>query len=115
MLAGMSRIFAVLAGLMATPALAQSTVVDGRMLQGWCATDAALCQGFVTGIADTIALTPDRNLLGFFACLPPRVPPERLTEIVAQHLQEHPDWLHHAAAVLTVEALAAAYPCPNWR
>ena len=99
------------------PAIAAAqTITDGQSLKQRCATvqwtspSAGLaCRGYIGAVLDILA---DRNeAYGQRACLPPDAKRESVIKAVRNWLERHPELLGQKASVVTVEALAEAYPC----
>jgi hypothetical protein len=73
--------------------------------------DAALCYGFVVGMADNAIIN------GLFKrtaiCLPAKINANDLAEVVAIFLDEHPERRRFSGYAVVVEAFAHSFPCQN--
>lgn len=68
-----------------------------------------ICLGYVTGIADVMAISPIGRSR---ACIPTSGTTKgQMVDIVVKHIREHPEELHYDAASLVAKALSTAFPC----
>ncbi|MBM4053083.1 MAG: hypothetical protein FJ264_00110 [Planctomycetes bacterium] len=78
--------------------------VAGQKEVDWLKT--GLYIGFVGGVYDACD--------GAFFCASPSEPTQgEITAVVSKYLKEHPERWNEPAVVLIVDALKAAYPCPQ--
>jgi hypothetical protein len=69
------------------------------------------CLGFVQGITNTNLLYQHLNMKTLF-CLPENgISNGQAVRIVVKHLRDHPEVLHHEAAMLAISAFREAFPC----
>lgn len=83
--------------------------------------DAGLCYGFLLGLGDMsflyftagdgITLKDGRHLPTRLYCLPDGATVGQGARIVVKFLQEYPEKLHEAGALLAVRTLKEAFPC----
>jgi len=96
-----------------------SAEYTGRMLQTDCELKKGsndfqsgihygLCHGFIIGVGEVAMNT----IRGAF-CPPPTADKVKSVEILQRYLQKHPERLREPAAVLVVNALGEAFPCPK--
>ena len=104
-----------IATLLPATAVAQ-TITDGRSLMQRCATvqwtspSAGLgCRGYIGAVLDILA--DGQEVYDLQACPPPGTKREAVIKAVRDWLERHPELLKQKASVVTVQALAEAYPC----
>jgi len=94
---------------------AQARFVTGQNLLRFCESkapsDKAICLGFVDGVIDTIDVL--RSIQGAPSCFPSRVEPRQAIDVIVRWLKANPDDQRYAAAGLTINAVADAWPCPG--
>jgi Rap1a immunity proteins len=72
--------------------------------------NVGLCLGYIDGVID-------RNDLAYVhksvVCVPSDVTNGQEEQIVMKYLNDHPERLHYAAALLVLEAMHQAFPCQD--
>lgn len=105
---------ALLLTVAASGVRAGSPEVDGRELLARC-TDAArqgACLNELIAIADMHDVVAAWGLSAARWCMPASVPPERLREVVVDHLDDPGRRLDEPSMRLVADAYARAFPCP---
>ena len=87
--------------------------VTARMLSRVCAENKAACLTYVLGAIDGVVATSMVRGGKHPLCLPANVTNEQLAEATMRHLAAHPETAGANAAVVVVEGLLGAYPCPK--
>jgi len=80
-----------------------------RVCNSKAATSRNRCEGYVAGIADTLAL--GKPVGGYRACLPNSLSIDRMTRVVRAHLRKGRNHQLIPAWSLVASALAEAFPC----
>jgi len=83
---------------------------EARLSETGSAAKGNTCVGFLTGVADAHDNFTSWEVMSPLWCLPV-MGTDQLIRVVTKHLQENPEDLHHTAASLITNALAAAFPC----
>jgi hypothetical protein len=88
---------------------ARAAFYSGNDLWAQCSGDnivqAALCLGFVAGIADAMSVAASK------ACFPSGVNAGQAVDVVKLFLGQHPERRHEAAVFLVAQALSETFPC----
>lgn len=129
----MGRILACLSILL-TPSLALSSVIDGNELHEMCNAEERMALAYVAGVIDQRRTTQLRIVkmaqngrdvptarayvdvlddVTQKACMPQNYKMEQARDVVCQYLQTHPATRHNNGAILAVQAMADAWPCPE--
>ena len=94
---------------------AQVSFLTGRDLLGECAnrgdrgsTAAAICVGYATAIADSLARGP---VWSWRACIKEGVSSTQVARIARVYMETHPQDLDYPAAQVVARALNEAFPC----
>jgi hypothetical protein len=66
------------------------------------------CNGFIAGVGQAIQLEAGAKRI----CVPSEATVEQATQVVQKYLNDHPESLHLAGALLGKRALTKAWPCP---
>ena len=87
---------------------------DGNQLWDSCKSNPPdiACQSYVAGVADAMVLS-DGWVGGWRACFGAHTTRGKITDVVSEWLQSHPEERAYGAPALVVEALADAFPCPH--
>lgn len=110
------RWLVLVAGLMLVATPAQSDVMNGATLKGYCDQQASetfntgTCLGYISGIADTMYRSTG-DIYGWRACWDDSVTVKDMHGVVVKFLQANPQYLDLDADSLVARALADAYPC----
>jgi hypothetical protein len=93
--------------------------MDGKQLRDDCKNsdtgsgyNEGKCIAFVIGVDAGYQM--DRGVDGMqsHVCMPEGVTYGQMVKVVVKYLNDHPEELHHPAALLTLNALIGAFPCP---
>jgi len=73
---------------------------------------AGICFGTVNGIMETVAIMSlTSTSIGIKACIPAEVTTGQAVRVTIKFLRDNPSELHESGVILTMLALAKAYPC----
>lgn len=88
--------------------------LSAKRLLAWCQSNddelKAKCAGFLIAVEYDSRATLTGTTAG--ACVPKNTPHDEVQELVILVLKSLDDRQHDDAAVLTMEALVSAFPCP---
>ena len=82
---------------------------------------AGFCIGFIDGfqqfeqLVDISQGANDANSSARLICTPDGVTNRQNVKVVVKYLDRHPEFLHKFAALLVLEAMQEAFPCPKAR
>ncbi len=105
----------VLAAMAAAPCQARDgDFASGQMLARACGSNNAgeksLCDGYIAGALDTVALDADQKAN---ICVPPNTKLSTLREAVGHYAPGHVDDTKASGITLLAAAVRATYPCPG--
>ncbi|ADE16742.1 conserved hypothetical protein [Nitrosococcus halophilus Nc 4] len=97
------------------PQIAWSDFQNGNQLLKNCTAKndiqaKAYCIGYVAAIADVLGVG-DREIGGWYACLPSHATQGDVVEIAVNWLKKHPSVRGEGASDIAAHALAKAFPC----
>ena len=121
----LSVLSAVLAAMIALPAIAQTNVTDsayvmfpackayvaasGRTKTKPLSYDAGFCAGELRALANlSHVLPPDLK-----ACVPDSTPNVKLVLVAVRYFEAHPEQIHEAFLALALKAFQDAWPCKS--
>lgn len=90
--------------------------MSGNKLHEHChSTGQEWAGGFVLGVIDSdeTIYFANREVSKKFMCVPDGVTTRQATDIVCRYIEIKPETRHKAAAILAIEALMKAFPCPK--
>lgn len=90
---------------------------NGHSLQTICVSknpaDQTVCQLYIRGVVETwrMALAASKSPVLNLFCMPNNYGPPQIAPVVRKYLSRYPNKLGEGAHVLTIAALADAFPC----
>ena len=69
------------------------------------------CYGYVLGVADATNSFGYQHQIPQMYCVPEHVTPDQLVRVVVKWLENNPERLHMAGALVVNAALTTAFPC----
>lgn len=105
----------VLATTVSSAAVAQKDEASGNHWNQFCTSEQMwqrlTCVGFINGVLDGYFLAQSEAGSAKPYCIPREATKEQMVNIVSRHLRHYPERTHLPFALLTVQALRAAFPC----
>ncbi|WP_410010669.1 Rap1a/Tai family immunity protein [Phyllobacterium zundukense] len=93
-------------------AATRTTYLTGNTLYAACTPIIGEATGYVLGVVDTQAQAEAQGLTPLFPlCIPQGVTGSQLADVTCVYLRDHPSMRHQSASLITVIAIATAFPC----